>query len=136
MVYCVKQSFLSTYPKREKERKFISSLKSNLCICYSRLELLYAGPSISLIETVFFNFPLWFGFCYVAWLSMPPVYSRLNFFYATIQAGADVNVRTGDATPLLIAAHNGSAGVINCLLQAGADPNAAEEVIERKSKGI
>ncbi|KAH0766507.1 hypothetical protein KY285_002378 [Solanum tuberosum] len=58
---------------------------------------------------------------------MPSVYSRLNFFYATIQAGADVNVRTGDATPLLIAAHNGSAGVINCLLQAGADPNAAEE---------
>lgn len=43
------------------------------------------------------------------------------------KAGADVNVRTGDATPLLIAAHNGSAGVINCLLQAGADPNAAEE---------
>lgn len=50
----------------------------------------------------------------------------------TLQAGADVNVRAGEATPLLIAAHNGSAEIIKCLLQAGADPNAADEVTEKK----
>ncbi|KAG5626379.1 hypothetical protein H5410_011597 [Solanum commersonii] len=48
-------------------------------------------------------------------------------------AGANVNVKTGEATrygettPLLIAAHNGNAEIVNCLLQAGADPNAADE---------
>lgn len=63
---------------------------------------------------------------------MPSVYSRLNLFCATLQAGADVNVRAGEATPLLIAAHNGSAEIIKCLLQAGADPNAADEVTEKK----
>ncbi|CAN4108578.1 unnamed protein product [Withania somnifera] len=44
-----------------------------------------------------------------------------------VKAGANVNVRAGEATPLLIAADNGSAEMINCLLQAGADPNAADE---------
>ncbi|PHT41069.1 hypothetical protein CQW23_19923 [Capsicum baccatum] len=43
-------------------------------------------------------------------------------------AGANVNVKAGDATtPLLIAALNGSAEIINCLLQAGADPNAVDK---------
>ncbi|XP_015164397.1 ankyrin-1-like isoform X1 [Solanum tuberosum] len=50
-----------------------------------------------------------------------------------VKAGANVNVKTGEATrygettPLLIAAHNGNAEIVNCLLQAGADPNAADE---------
>ncbi|KAF3666994.1 putative ankyrin repeat domain-containing protein 17-like isoform X2 [Capsicum annuum] len=44
-----------------------------------------------------------------------------------VKAGANVNVKAGDATPLLIAAHNGSTEIINCLLQAGADPTAADE---------
>ncbi|PHT41066.1 hypothetical protein CQW23_19920 [Capsicum baccatum] len=44
-----------------------------------------------------------------------------------VKAGANVNVKAGDATPLLIAAHNGSTEIINCLLQAGADPNAEDE---------
>ncbi|PHT74888.1 hypothetical protein T459_22165 [Capsicum annuum] len=45
-----------------------------------------------------------------------------------VKAGANVNVKAGDATtPLLIAALNGSAEIINCLLQAGADPNAVDK---------
>lgn len=44
------------------------------------------------------------------------------------QAGAKVNIDVGGATPLHIAAHNGSLEIINCLLKAGADPNSTEEV--------
>ncbi|XAR63586.1 hypothetical protein NMG60_11023575 [Bertholletia excelsa] len=44
-----------------------------------------------------------------------------------IQAGAKVNVSAGGATPLHIAAENGSPEMINCLLKAGADPNATDE---------
>ncbi|XP_060218204.1 uncharacterized protein LOC132645307 [Lycium barbarum] len=53
-----------------------------------------------------------------------------------VKAGDNVNVRTseatpllsdGEATPLLVAAHRGNAEIINYLLQAGADPNAADE---------
>ncbi|GAB2256946.1 hypothetical protein Droror1_Dr00023005 [Drosera rotundifolia] len=44
-----------------------------------------------------------------------------------IQAGAKVNISAGGATPLHIAADNGSSEIINCLLDAGADPNVADE---------
>lgn len=49
-------------------------------------------------------------------------------FYSFIQAGAKVNVSAGGATPLHIAADNGSPEIINCLLKAGADPNSIDEV--------
>ncbi|XVF06340.1 hypothetical protein REPUB_Repub06bG0039400 [Reevesia pubescens] len=45
-----------------------------------------------------------------------------------IQAGAKVNVTAGGATPLHIAADNGSPELINSLLKAGADTNAPDEV--------
>ncbi|GLT55205.1 hypothetical protein SLA2020_283480 [Shorea laevis] len=44
-----------------------------------------------------------------------------------IQAGAKVNISAGGATPLHIAAYNGSLEIINCLLKAGADPNVTDE---------
>lgn len=44
-----------------------------------------------------------------------------------IKAGATVNFTAGGATPLHIAADIGSPEIINCLLQAGADPNAVDE---------
>ncbi|KAL6570290.1 hypothetical protein OROMI_014804 [Orobanche minor] len=44
-----------------------------------------------------------------------------------IKAGATVNVTAGGATPLHIAADVGSPEIINCLLQAGADPNAIDK---------
>ncbi|GAB4836012.1 hypothetical protein Ancab_039517 [Ancistrocladus abbreviatus] len=44
-----------------------------------------------------------------------------------IQEGANVNVSAGGATPLHIAADNGNADIINCLLKAGADPNVTDE---------
>ncbi|KAH6771572.1 ankyrin repeat family protein [Perilla frutescens var. frutescens] len=44
-----------------------------------------------------------------------------------IKAGATVNFTAGGATPLHIAADIGSPEIINCLLQAGADPNAIDE---------
>lgn len=44
-----------------------------------------------------------------------------------IQAGGKVNVTAGGATPLHIAADNGSPDIINCLLKAGADPDAPDE---------
>lgn len=45
-----------------------------------------------------------------------------------MQAGGNVNVTAGGATPLHIAADNGSPEIINCLLKAGADPNVIDEV--------
>ncbi|KAG8391036.1 hypothetical protein BUALT_Bualt01G0146200 [Buddleja alternifolia] len=42
-------------------------------------------------------------------------------------AGAVVNVTAGGATPLHIAADSGSPEVINCLLHAGANPDATDE---------
>lgn len=39
-----------------------------------------------------------------------------------------MNITAGGATPLHIAADVGSPEVINCLLQAGANPNATDEV--------
>ena len=47
---------------------------------------------------------------------------------SVVQAGGKVNISAGGATPLHIAADNGSAEIINCLLKAGADPNATDEV--------
>ncbi|KAL8528078.1 hypothetical protein ACS0TY_005771 [Phlomoides rotata] len=44
-----------------------------------------------------------------------------------IKAGATVNFKAGGATPLHIAADSGSPEIINCLLLAGADPNATED---------
>ncbi|KAG6420159.1 hypothetical protein SASPL_116678 [Salvia splendens] len=44
-----------------------------------------------------------------------------------IKAGATVNFTAGGATPLHIAADIGSPEIINCLLLAGADPNAIDE---------
>ncbi|KAL3728073.1 hypothetical protein ACJRO7_032771 [Eucalyptus globulus] len=44
-----------------------------------------------------------------------------------IQAGASVNISAGGATPLHIAADNGNPEIINCLLDAGADPNIMDE---------
>ncbi|CAA0822881.1 ankyrin repeat family protein [Striga hermonthica] len=44
-----------------------------------------------------------------------------------IKAGAAVNVTAGGATPLHIAADGGSPEIINCLLQARADPNVTDE---------
>jgi ankyrin repeat protein len=45
-----------------------------------------------------------------------------------MQAGAKVNVIAGGATPLHIAADNGSLELLNSLLKAGADPNVSDEV--------
>ena len=45
-----------------------------------------------------------------------------------VQAGAKVNISAGGATPLHIAADMGNTDIINCLVKAGADPNAADEV--------
>ncbi|XP_022744477.1 ankyrin-1-like isoform X1 [Durio zibethinus] len=44
-----------------------------------------------------------------------------------IQAGSKVNITAGGATPLHVAADNGSPDLINSLLKAGADPNAIDE---------
>lgn len=50
---------------------------------------------------------------------------HLNLY---MQAGAKVNISAGGATPLHIAADNGSLELLNCLLKAGADPNVSDEV--------
>lgn len=39
-----------------------------------------------------------------------------------------MNVNAGGATPLHIAADSGTVEIINCLLNAGADPNVTDEV--------
>ncbi|CAH9087000.1 unnamed protein product [Cuscuta europaea] len=44
-----------------------------------------------------------------------------------LKAGAKVNITAGGATPLHIAADNGSPEIIKTLLQGGADPNAVDE---------
>lgn len=54
--------------------------------------------------------------------------SSLTFTYSFTQAGANVNVSAGGATPLHIAADIGNSDIINCLLKAGADPNVTDEV--------
>ncbi|XP_020540414.1 ankyrin-1 isoform X1 [Jatropha curcas] len=43
------------------------------------------------------------------------------------QAGANVNVTAGGATPLHVAADIGNPEILNCLLKAGADPNVTDE---------
>ena len=53
--------------------------------------------------------------------------SSLACLEELIQAGAKVNISAGGATPLHIAADNGSLEIINCLLKAGADPNVSDE---------
>lgn len=62
------------------------------------------------------------------------VHVWLNFdifasFAFNLQAGAKVNISAGGATPLHIAADSGNLEIINSLLQAGADPNAIDEVV-------
>jgi ankyrin repeat protein len=47
--------------------------------------------------------------------------------YLMFQAGADVNAGS-PATPLTIAAMDGLADCIKCLLEARADPNISDEV--------
>ncbi|XP_015582166.1 ankyrin-1 [Ricinus communis] len=44
-----------------------------------------------------------------------------------VQAGANVNITAGGATPLHIAADNGSSEILHCLLKAGTDPNVIDE---------
>lgn len=44
-----------------------------------------------------------------------------------VQAGGNANISAGGVTPLHIAADNGSADIVNCLLKAGADPNLTDE---------
>jgi ankyrin repeat protein len=52
----------------------------------------------------------------------------IRFGSYCMQAGAKVNVIAGGATPLHIAADNGSLELLNSLLKAGADPNVSDEV--------
>lgn len=40
-----------------------------------------------------------------------------------------MNFKAGGATPLHIASDIGNPEIINCLLQAGADPNATEDEV-------
>ena len=54
---------------------------------------------------------------------IPPSFGSFD-----VQAGAKVNISAGGATPLHVAADNGSTEIINCLLKAGADPNVTDEV--------
>ncbi|MQL78698.1 hypothetical protein Taro_011133 [Colocasia esculenta] len=49
------------------------------------------------------------------------------FGISGVLSGANVNISAGGATPLHIAADNGNTDLINCLLEAGADPNAEDE---------
>uniref|UniRef100_A0A1D1ZFN2 Ankyrin-1 n=1 Tax=Anthurium amnicola TaxID=1678845 RepID=A0A1D1ZFN2_9ARAE len=44
-----------------------------------------------------------------------------------IESGANVNISAGGATPLHVAADIGSADLIKCLFEAGADPDAEDE---------
>ncbi|WOK92480.1 hypothetical protein Cni_G01171 [Canna indica] len=44
-----------------------------------------------------------------------------------LQAGADPNISAGGATPLHVAADNGSREIINCLIKAGGDPNRCDD---------
>ncbi|WMV11727.1 hypothetical protein MTR67_005112 [Solanum verrucosum] len=52
-----------------------------------------------------------------------------------VKAGANVNVKAGEGmwcgeiTPLLVAARKGNAESVKCLLQAGADPNFTDQVL-------
>lgn len=55
-------------------------------------------------------------------------FRALTFVISSVQAGADVNVAAGGASPLHIAADIGSPEILNCLLEAGANPNVTDEV--------
>ena len=47
-----------------------------------------------------------------------------------MQKGANVNVTVGGVTPLHIAADSGNEKMVISLLNAGADPNAVDEVTQ------
>ncbi|CAL0314587.1 unnamed protein product [Lupinus luteus] len=47
-----------------------------------------------------------------------------------VMSGGKVNISAGGATPLHIAADNGSLELINCLFKAGTDPNISDECLE------
>lgn len=69
--------------------------------------------------------------CYPSEYRFPVCFSTSDpsiFGFYCIQAGAKVNVSAGGATPLHIAADNGSLELINSLLKAGTDPNVSDEV--------
>lgn len=53
----------------------------------------------------------------------------ISFAFTYLQAGANVNIIAGGATPLHIAADIGSTEIIESLLKAGADANVVDEVI-------
>ena len=63
---------------------------------------------------------------YVHFLQNFDIFASFAF---NLQAGAKVNITAGGATPLHIAADSGNLEIINSLLQAGADPNATDEVV-------
>lgn len=56
------------------------------------------------------------------------VVSFNNYFFCYAQAGANPNINAGGATPLHVAADVGNLEVIRSLLNAGADPNASDDV--------
>uniref|UniRef100_A0A804KMB4 Uncharacterized protein n=1 Tax=Musa acuminata subsp. malaccensis TaxID=214687 RepID=A0A804KMB4_MUSAM len=50
-----------------------------------------------------------------------------------LQAGANPNASAGGATPLHVAADNGSREIVSCLIRAGGDPNLCDDVNSCKS---
>ncbi|CAL0315958.1 unnamed protein product [Lupinus luteus] len=62
---------------------------------------------------------------YIQIMAKPLISSSIKSM--TNLAGGKLNISDGGATPLHIAADNGSLELINCLLKSGADPNISDE---------